>query len=115
MNLAEFEDEAEVVPAEDDDDDPVEEAPAVEVVALREAEELAELQGKRKIFNRGNNRSDTSCYKKYYCRVVQFHEIFASIIINSLILHFCCNKKFMKLHNGGNIIFDDASPKIASI
>jgi hypothetical protein len=43
LNLAEFEDEAEVVPAEDDDDDPVEEAPAVEVVVLREAEELAEL------------------------------------------------------------------------
>jgi hypothetical protein len=45
LNLAEFEDadEAEVVPAEDADDDPVEEAPAVEVVALREAEELAEL------------------------------------------------------------------------
>lgn len=41
MNLAVEDDDDEVVP-EDDDDDPVE-APADEVVVLREAEELAEL------------------------------------------------------------------------
>lgn len=46
MNLAvEDDDDADVPVPEDADDDPVEEAPADEVVALlREAEELMELQ-----------------------------------------------------------------------